>query len=116
MARDSSGGGALGWTLLGFLAGVAATLGLQILMSGQRPTHEEATSSAPPAAVAVVSSERPKPVKKAALAVSSAAPVAPLAAQPTDEVADDAAAAGMTSRITPANEPAADDKSSTASN
>ena len=104
MARENGGGAAFAWTLLGFLAGVAATLGLQLLMSG--PTHgerggEAVVSSAAP--VAVVASTAPAP-KKAA--VSSAAPTpTPTRAQPEAEVADDAAAAGMTSRTTP-SEPA----------
>jgi hypothetical protein len=103
MARESGGGGALAWTLLGFLAGVAATLGIQLLMNGPtRTSHEEAVSSAAPH-VAVAASSAPE-VKKPVAAVSSAAPTTKRA-QPDAEVADDAAAAGMTSRTNaaPAN-------------
>jgi hypothetical protein len=96
MARESGGGGAFAWTLLGFLAGVAATLGIQLLMNGPaRTSHEEATSSAAPH-VAVAVSSAPE-VKKPVAAVTSAAPTTKRA-QPDAEVADDAAAAGMTSR------------------
>jgi hypothetical protein len=96
MARENGGGGAFAWTLLGFLAGVAATLGLQLLLNGPtRTSHEEATSSAVPH-VAVAASSAPE-VKKPVAVVSSAAPTTKRA-QPAAEVADDAAAAGMTSR------------------
>jgi hypothetical protein len=92
MARESGGGAAFAWTLLGFLAGVAATLGLQLLVSG--PTRGERGGE-------VAASSAPAPKK---VVVSSAAPT-PTRAQPEAEVADDAAAAGMTSRTTP-SEPA----------
>jgi len=96
MARENGGGGAFGWTLLGFLAGVAATLGIQLLMNGQaRGGHDEAVSSSVPH-VAVAASSAPE-VKKPVVVVSSAAPTTKRA-QPSAEVADDAAAAGMTSR------------------
>lgn len=98
MARESGGGGAFAWTLLGFLAGVAATLGIQLLLNGPaRTSHEEAAPSAAPPVAAAVSSA---PEVKKPAAVVSAAPAAPTTkrSQPDAEVADDAAAAGMTSR------------------
>lgn len=106
MAKDSGGGaGVLGWTLLGFLAGIAATLGVQILMGGpERPAQEATVSSGAVHITPLVSSAPPKPVKKVALAPSAAPKAIPAAAQADSEVADDAAAAGMTSRITPINE------------
>lgn len=111
MARESGGGGALGWTLLGFLAGIAATLGVQTLMgeNERASASDEASVSsqmhinktAPPVAPV-------KPVKKKAeaLAAASAAPAhSSAAAQADSDVEDDAAAAGMTSRVSsaPAN-------------
>jgi hypothetical protein len=108
MARESGGGGALGWTLLGFLAGIAATLGVQTLMSGsdRSSAAEEAVSSQVHITKAAPPSAPVKPVKKKieTLAATSSAPSAPTV-QPSPEVEDDAAAAGMTSRVStaPAN-------------
>lgn len=111
MARESGGGGALGWTLLGFLAGIAATLGVQTLMAGgDRSSADEASVSsqmhinktAPPSAPVA----KPPKKKAEALAAASAAPAhSSAAAQADSQVEDDAAAAGMTSRVSsaPAN-------------
>jgi hypothetical protein len=116
MVRDGGGGGgALGWTLLGFLAGVAATLGVQILMNGgpARTRHEtEAVSAAP---VAAIASAAPPKIVKPPPPPSSAAP-APDVEQPQGEVADDAAAAGMTSRTSPTPDAAAPDRTQTPAN
>jgi hypothetical protein len=111
MAKDGGGGGsAFGWTLLGFLAGIAATLGIQMLMSPKEtPPREVATA---PAAVHVVVSSAapaPAPVKKAVASAAPAASAAPIVShQAAEEVADDAAAAGMTTRITPSHDTATD--------
>jgi hypothetical protein len=100
MAREGGGGGALGWTVLGFLAGVAATLAIQTLMSSnaERGSPDEASVHTP----IVVQSEAPRPrvAAPAAHMASAAAHRAPSEAQSAAEVADDAAAAGMTSRVT----------------
>lgn len=104
MAKDS-GGGALGWTVLGFLAGVAATLGVQILTSGdqgERPSPAVAAASGSLHITGSASAQTVKPKKAALLAPSASPPDA----QPAAEVADDAAAAGMTSRVAPAAPPA----------
>jgi hypothetical protein len=99
MAQESRGSNALGWAVLGFLAGVAATLGVLTFMSpGHRHREEPAEATAPiaPAAPKIAQSAAAKPVAKtAAKTVSSAA----AAATTTDQqVQEDAAAAGMTSR------------------
>jgi hypothetical protein len=111
MAKAGGGGaGVFGWTLLGFLAGIAATLGVQILMGAPERTAQ-ATTTATAGGVHItplVSSPPVKAVKKAALAASAAPAAVPVAVQSEAEVADDAAAAGMTSRITPINEQPAD--------
>ena len=99
MARENGGGGAIGWTLLGFLAGVAATLGVQLLMNGPVRQNEE-PSSASSGPVAVVVSSAPQ-AKKTVVASSAAPAPTTKRAQPEAEVADDAAAAGMTSRTAP---------------
>jgi hypothetical protein len=113
MAKQS-GGGALGWTLLGFLAGVAATLGAETLIEdGGRSGHDTAASASPAQTVTAPSSLAVRPVRKAA-AAASAAPTSALApAQAEADVADDAAAAGMTSRVAPPNEPAVEKAPST---
>jgi hypothetical protein len=95
------GGGAFGWTLLGFLAGIAATLGAQILMGGRdQPSQPVASANAVHLAPPLTGAPA-KPVKKVAVAASSAAVEVPAAAQVAADVADDAAAAGMTSRTPP---------------
>lgn len=117
MAKDSGGGGAFAWTLLGFLAGIAATLGVQTLMGGaaERPPADAAPASGQVHITTAPSSAAPEPVrpekKRAALAdaAPSAAPAvrsAAAVAAPSPEVADDAAAAGMTSRLTPGGDAA----------
>jgi hypothetical protein len=97
MAKDNGGGGAFGWTVLGFVAGVAATLGLQVLLGGDRPSRAE-TRAGQIHITAARGDQPAKPAKKtAAPAASGAAPTVQSAA----EVADDAAATGMTSRVAP---------------
>src|ERR1700749_5022789 len=82
MAKEGGGGGAFGWTLLGFLAGVAATLGLQVLIGGDHHQSAPTVAQAPAPVQVVAASSAPvvKPAKKAA--VASAAPATP--AQPAD--------------------------------
>jgi hypothetical protein len=103
MAREGGGGGgAFGWTLLGILVGVAGTLAVETLVSHQQTRQVEqqpvASSASPVVAAAAPVAPRPaeKPVLSAAPAQKSAT------AQPSQEdVEDDAAAAGMTSRSHP---------------
>lgn len=110
-ARQSNGVGAFGWTLLGFLAGVAATLAVQVILVGRDrdDDQDEALHSAP---VAVVTPQLPAPkrrLKAIETPTSAAEPTAaPPAATPhakadaeAQQMADDAAAAGMTSRAAP---------------
>ncbi|QUD87646.1 hypothetical protein [Phenylobacterium montanum] len=102
MAQKQSGGvGAFGWTLLGFLAGVAATLAIQLIMVG-RPRSEEPEESARHAPVVSVTPKlpAPKPKPKKTEAAASAAPPK-IAAAEADQVAEDAAATGMTTRARP---------------
>jgi hypothetical protein len=106
MAKEGGGGGGFGWALLGFLAGVAATLGIQVLMGGGGRTTQPPVAEAPAPAPVAVAASAPvvKPVKKPVVVAET--PVKP--APPADaQVADDAAAAGMTSRITPTDDNAA---------
>jgi hypothetical protein len=103
-------GGALGWTLLGFLAGVAATLGLQILMGGAERTSLPHAAAKAQVVILPPAAPQPKPVKKPVKLASSGASAAavPAAVEPADQVADDAAAAGMTSRVSPSAAPTGD--------
>jgi len=101
MAREGGGGGgAFLWTILGMVVGVAGTLAVETLMSHHETAAEPAPTSA---AVAVVTPPAPAPrVDPAPVAPPpSAAPA--VASTDTsqlshEDVQDDAAAAGMTSR------------------
>jgi len=105
MARDGGGGGgAFGWTLLGILVGVAGTLAVETLLSNHQAreaSEEQPASSA--AQVAAVAPVAPKAVIKAAPAVSAAPQKSATATPSQEDVEDDAAAAGMTSRSHPDN-------------
>lgn len=99
-ARQSGGVGPFGWTLLGFLAGVAATLAVQLIMVGrgrEKDDQEEAHHTAP---VVAVTPKLPAPKPKLKPVVDSAAPVKTTTSE-AQQVAEDAAAAGMTSRTPP---------------
>lgn len=104
-AREGGGGGALGWTVLGFLAGVAATLAVQTLVGGGRDRVSIPEAGVPHATTTIQGDVAPPRSSvlpaKAVAAASSQSAAAPVAIQPRDEVADDAAAAGMTSRVRP---------------
>jgi hypothetical protein len=104
MAKESGGGGGVGWALLGFVAGVAATLGLQVLIGGREPTPAPPLAQAP--AVAPVMVANTAPVVKAAKkpVVVADPPEKKPDVQPDGQVADDAAAAGMTSRMAPTDD------------
>jgi hypothetical protein len=100
MARDSGGGGAFGWTVLGILVGVAGTLAVETLLNTHqaREVNEEQAVSSASAAVAAVPAP-PKPaVKPLSAAVAQKSDATTLS---QDDVEDDAAAAGMTSRSRP---------------
>lgn len=106
-AKQSGGVGAFGWTLLGFLAGIAATLAVQVILIG-RERREEPQETARPAPVVAVTPKlaapkhKPKPKPAAEpVAAASAAPARPAAADDAGQVAEDAAATGMTSRAQP---------------
>ncbi|HEY2662435.1 MAG TPA: hypothetical protein VGI79_22150 [Caulobacteraceae bacterium] len=107
-ARQSGGVGPFGWTLLGFLAGVAATLAVQLILVGrdrEKSDQEEAHHTAP---VVAVTPQLPAPKRKSKpVSDSVAAPKSE--ASEVQQVAEDAAAAGMTSRTKPsANATSAD--------
>jgi hypothetical protein len=79
--------------VIGFLAGVAATLAVLILF-GERPGRREAAE--PPASAAPFT---PRQARKAETAKRPLETLPPASAAPPDEqVQEDAAAAGLTSR------------------
>ena len=103
MATESRGSNAFGWLVLGFLAGVAATLAvLTYLSPGDLfPRHRSAAplaASAAPAVAPLAIAPAPVLPKPAKLATTHE----PTPAQSEQQVQDDAAAAGMTSRRAPA--------------
>jgi hypothetical protein len=99
MAREGGGGGgAFGWTILGVIVGVAGTLAVETLMSRHATETEQTPTSA---AVAVVTPPAPPPSVQTPVQPVSSTPAALStdASTPSHEdVEDDAAAAGMTSR------------------
>jgi hypothetical protein len=98
MADGARGSNALGWMVIGFLGGVAVTLGVLTILGPGHGRHRsdatEETIAPPPSKVAEDVAPRPAP-KPAAPVVSAAPPVANSVDQ---QVQEDAAAAGMTSR------------------
>lgn len=107
MAREGGGGGgAFGWMILGVVIGVAGTLAVETLI-GHRGTQAEQPSSAATPALAVVTSAPPAPPIPAPVAhdapstTPAASPLSPAMQPSTEDVQDDAAAAGMTSRSHP---------------
>jgi hypothetical protein len=102
MARESRGSNAFGWIVLGFLAGVAATLAVLTYLTPSEglTRHPVAASSAPSAAPDVVSAAAPAPVVPKPVK-APVVPHEPPPPQTDQQVQDDAAAAGMTSRRDP---------------
>lgn len=109
MANREGGGAGFGWLVVGVLLGVVGTLAFQLFAgkSTEEADAPQAHALAPapaltPPEVATLSKPTVKALPRPA---SSDAPVAtPAAAKPdtqnASQIADDAAAAGMTSRAT----------------
>ena len=99
MANGSGGSNALGWVVLGFLAGVAATLGVLTFIGPGHARRQEAPAEAvaPPPTPRIAEDVAPKPpVSKPATQTLSSASASVNATD--QQVQEDAAAAGMTSR------------------
>ena len=109
-SRDGAGG--LGWFVIGLLIGVAGTIATQkfVVFKSSHPAPDAAAAAVqPPAPAAPVAGPPKLLVHQGGLAASSAAPATPTpntTGQTSDEVADDAAATGMTARPKPQQPPA----------
>ena len=115
VARHADGTDALGWILLGFLLGAAAAVAT--MMHAELPRHASVATAAAPRPAYIAPLPRPEPAPAVVArrpttvrpVIAAAAPPAPRAVAapapartaPTiqdEQVAEDAAAAGMTSR------------------
>jgi hypothetical protein len=111
MARGDGGGGggAFGWTLLGILVGITATLAVQTLIGGRGASqaHDDVAAASEPAqpVAPAVPHIVPPPVTAPANVAAEAAPRTAAVRQTDQEVQDDADAVGMTSRARPAEAP-----------
>ena len=109
MAERSGAAGVFGWVLLGFLGGIAATLGVETLMYGHshRAVAEDPATATPPR----MTVQLPPPVTPVKTPHEAKAVPDPSRAyqapQPEGQVEDDAAAAGMTTRSTHSQDGAA---------
>ena len=107
MAAREGGGHPFNWFLIGFVVGVAATLAAILFLNVQhdrRASDDTEVSAAPaveakPAAIPAAIPALPAPPKKAAPPVDDHPRVSPR--ESDEQMAEDAAAAGMTSRTTP---------------
>lgn len=112
MAQDHRGN-PFGWIVLGFVAGVLATFGAILLVTSgaarygdDAPEMRTAADDAASAAMALPTAAVPPPRKIDAPAVAAPVAASPATPAPLDpQVAEDAAAAGMTSRATPEQPP-----------
>jgi hypothetical protein len=102
MAARSGAAGVFGWLTLGFLGGVAVTLAVETLMFGAK-SAQPAEAVAAPARLQVPVSQLPAAPKPVVSSAKASTPPAThySSPQPEGEVADDAAAAGMTTRSSP---------------
>jgi hypothetical protein len=101
-SRDGGGSGAFGWTVLGFLAGVAATLAAETLFGGGN--DHLLSPQATVTHITAIQTESAAPRPSSHPEAASSRPASTAAAESQDETADDAAAAGMTSRVQPSTD------------
>lgn len=95
---DRSSGATASWFLIGFLTGVAATLATLIFVNG-RPVRQAEAAPAPAAVITYTPPRVSLPRRSMETPPESASPSAITApAEPDEQVQEDAAAAGMTSR------------------
>jgi len=114
MAKAERKSNPFGWIFLGALVGAIATAGVLLIASSMDfdGGYEEGPTEIGTAADNAAASARPTPVATTPKSEQQPAPVATVAAPPAaveqpsvdDQMAEDAAAAGMTSRV-PAEQP-----------
>lgn len=108
MAEKSKGGGGFFWFVLGIFVGIALTVGALMVMNSGPVGDDELRTAADDAAASVVAIPA-EPAQLPEPAVAEPAPTAPpqpdagIDPSADDQIADDAAAAGLTSR-TPSTE------------
>lgn len=106
MAREGGGGGgAFGWTILGILVGVAGTLAVETLLHNHHATEANTGAESSVSASVAIEPVAPQSVavplvreQPANVAAVSSAPPPRQLTQSEQDVQDDAAATGMTSR------------------
>lgn len=101
---DKSGGGRFFWLILGVLIGVAGTLAVLVFLASGPRDATEGPSIADEAAAAAAPEPAPAPAPVAVAPRAAAPPLHDAGSDPVidDQMAEDAAAAGMTSRTPPA--------------
>lgn len=109
---EKRGGGGFFWGVVGFLVGVAVTLALLAFMSREtgggeadpRTAADEAAESAQDAVPEAPALPAPKPAEEAKAPPRPREPSPGLDPDTDDQIADDAASSGMTSRAPPPEE------------
>lgn len=107
MAAREGGGHPFNWFIIGFVVGVAATLAAMIYLGARRERGPADVDTRPPEPAATAAPARIPALPPAAPA-SAKKPVTPVPDRPQvsqresdEQMAEDAAAAGMTSRTRP---------------